>query len=352
MALASVFVMVFTAVLMTGSAQAARAAEVRTVQPGPAQSQAATFRTTTTQATIARTTTTKAQTTQAQTTTAKPTTTQIRTTTARTTTTRTTAATQPRPSIPAPTTTAAASEQNAKTLEDLYGDLVGSTRGYEAIQARISGNTLTIDVYVNFKGAYDTVLGGTIYANLAKQGFRLWAGTYKGSGYDFEPGMTFSVQVVIHDVYDGAGAREGQHYFDFVCLNTCGRSFTFYGAGYYNRELLGLYDGAIPDKSYTNGSIGMYKGISGNYTAAQYIKVAAHEFGHVLGLGDLYGKGVAPTKECPQGRYYEQGDIMGTHGEVTPNNIEMMLEAYTTGWYQAYVNSGLPEVKSGAVKSY
>ena len=51
-------------------------------------------------------------------------------------------------------------------------------------------------------------------------------------------------------------------------------------------------------------------------------------------------------------KHYIAGDIMGTHGEVTPNNIEMFLEAYTTNRYQAYVNSGLPEVKSRVIRSY
>ena len=239
-----------------------------------------------------------------------------------------------------------------KTLEQMYGTLAGSTRGYEAIQARISGNVLTIDVYVNFTGAYGVLLEGQTRAALAKQGIRLWAGAYTGSRYDFEPGMAFSVKVDIHDIYDGAGARGGQNYFDFFCMDATGRGFTFYGAGYYNREMLGTHDGALPDKNHTNGTICMYSGLSGGrYTASQYIKVSAHEFGHVLGLGDLYNKGVAATAECPQGKYYVDGDIMGSHGNVTPNNIEMMLEAYRNNRYQAYVNSW-PEVKSSVIRSY
>jgi len=238
------------------------------------------------------------------------------------------------------------------TLERLYGTLEGSTAGHEAIQARIRGNKLTIDVYVNFKGAYNTQLEGSTYAALARQGFRLWEGSYEGSRYDFEPGLSFTVEMNIHSIYDRAGARTGQNYFDFVCLAQPGRCFTFYGVGFYNRELLGTYKGAIPDTRHTNGSIVMYNGSGGRYTAGQYIKVAAHEFGHVLGLGDLYKKGVAPTPECPQGVKYAEGDIMGSHGAVTPNNIEMMLEAYTTGNYQAYVNSNLPEVKSRVIRSY
>jgi len=239
-----------------------------------------------------------------------------------------------------------------KTLEQLYGTLADSTAGHEAIQARISGNTLTIDVYVNFKGAYNTKVEGSACAALARKGFRLWEGGYRGSRYDFEPGMVFTVEMNIYSIYNGMGALAGQNYLDFVCLAQTGRAFVFYGAGHYTRERLGTYSGAIPDKSYTNGAIGMYIGINGRYTANQYVKVAAHEFGHVLGLGDLYGKGIASTPECPQGKKYAEGDIMGSHGYVTPNNIEMMLEAYTTGNYQAYANSSLPEVKSRVIRSY
>jgi len=240
------------------------------------------------------------------------------------------------------------------TLQQMYGTLAESTRGYEAVQARISGNTLTIDLFVNFRGAYNTKLGGQTYAALAAKGLKLWAGSYRGSRWDFREGMSFTVKVNVNAIYNGKGRKPGQNYFDFVCLTGKGRGYVFQGAGYYNRELMGTYEGAIPDKSYPCGSIIMYNGLSRNkpYTANQYIKVSAHEFGHVLGLGDLYGKGVTFTKECPSGKKYEKGDIMGAHGNVTANNIEMFLEAYRTNRYQAYVNSDLPEVKSPMIRSY
>jgi len=245
-----------------------------------------------------------------------------------------------------------ASAAPAATLQQMYGTLGEHTRGYEPVKARISGNTLTIDLYVNFRGAYNTKIGSQTYAALAKKGFRLWAGSYAGSQVDFKPGMSFTVQVNVYDIYNGAGRKPGQNYIDFVCKTSLGRGYTFQGVGYYNRELMGTYQGAIPDKSYPCGSIIMYNGVSKRYTANQYTKTAAHELGHVLGLGDLYGKGVKSTAECPGGTKYERGDIMGAHGHVTANNIEMFLEAYRTNRYQAYVNSGLPEVKSAVIRSY
>ena len=238
------------------------------------------------------------------------------------------------------------------TLQQMYGTLAEHTRGSEAVKARINGNTLTIDLYVNFRGSYNARIGSQTYAALAKRGFRLWAGTYTGSRWDFKPGMRFTVNVRIFDIYNGAGRKPGQNYIDFVCKTTTGRGYVFQGVGYYNRELMGTFQGAIPDNSYPCGSIIMYNGVNRRYTANQYIKTAAHELGHVLGLGDLYTKGIKSTPECPGGKKYERGDIMGAHGHVTANNIEMFLEAYITNQYQAYVNSSLPEVKSRVIRSY
>ena len=238
-----------------------------------------------------------------------------------------------------------------QTLQQMYGTLNEHTRGNEAVKARINGNTLTIDLYVNFRGSYNATIEGVTYATLAKRGFRLWAGAYAGNSWDFKPGMNFTVKFNVYDIYNGAGRIPGQNYIDFVCKASLGRGYTFQGVGYYNRELMGTYQGAIPDRSYPCGSIIMYNGVSKRYTANQYTKTAAHELGHVLGLGDQYGKGAPLTTECPGGTKYSKGDIMGAHGHVTANNIEMFLEAYRTNRYQAYINSS-PEVKSRAIRSY
>ena len=238
------------------------------------------------------------------------------------------------------------------TLEEKYGSLKTHTEGSEAIQAKINGNTMTIDIYVNFRGDYNRKLEGQTYASLAKKGFKLWQGSYKGDKHSFQSDMRFNVKVRIFDIYNGANAKQGQNYFDFLCISANGRSYTNFGAGLWSRACLGTRKGAIYNKNHTNGAILMYNCYKGkNYSLNQYVKVAAHEFGHVIGIGDAYDKGLKSTAEVPSGKFYISGDIMGTHGKVTPNNIEMMLEAYRTGIYQAFVTAGY-EVKSKVIRSY
>ncbi|HIT86331.1 MAG TPA: hypothetical protein IAB62_00795 [Candidatus Coprocola pullicola] len=65
--------------------------------------------------------------------------------------------------------------------------------------------------------------------------------------------------------------------------------------------------------------------IENRYTREQYMQVAAHEFGHLLGIGDAYEEnGVAkiqPTEEVPM------EDIMRGGSVITYNHIEMIFLA-------------------------
>lgn len=90
------------------------------------------------------------------------------------------------------------------------------------------------------------------------------------------------------------------------------------------------------------------------YTAHQLGKIACHEFGHAMGLGDLYG-GFAPYGLCrrkPAAITAEMpaNDLMRTHFRndwFTPNDLEMALLAqqeqapqshYPTGWWWKGLN--------------
>lgn len=84
------------------------------------------------------------------------------------------------------------------------------------------------------------------------------------------------------------------------------------------------------------------------YSALGLAKVAAHEFGHVLGIGDLYG-GMAPYGLC-----YRQSaavtaemplhDIMRRHFDerdfFTANDLEMALSAQEENAPQTHVPTG------------
>ncbi len=97
--------------------------------------------------------------------------------------------------------------------------------------------------------------------------------------------------------------------------------------------------------------------------------VAAHEFGHNLGLKDAYGDalcnhGFAPTMidfNTPTNNeiWYERsgaapqvrGLIMWMEGYASANDIEMVLEAFLTDEIQYYVPYGRDQKVSSAIKS-
>ena len=80
---------------------------------------------------------------------------------------------------------------------------------------------------------------------------------------------------------------------------------------------------------------------------------AAHEFGHVLGLGDAYGgltqheapKTPAALTEVPANEIMRSGWF---EAEVYPNTIEMILEAFKTSSLQKYD----PRAHSSVIKTY
>lgn len=94
-----------------------------------------------------------------------------------------------------------------------------------------------------------------------------------------------------------------------------------------------------------------------NHTSSlkNFINIAAHEFGHVLGINDAYQKGVASnptaTSEVPD------KDIMRsiTYATfydpiVTPNDIEMAWEAWKKNSMQNFVGVWLLQEKSEVVR--
>ena len=108
-----------------------------------------------------------------------------------------------------------------------------------------------------------------------------------------------------------------------------------------------MYDHYTKFKTDANGNKKPYRE---EYTVTRYKDTAAHEFGHVLGLGDAYdvswhSAANATTGEVPQ------NDMMRSNGTVTPNDIEMLLYAWQLNTWQEYVDSNR-YAKSPAIRSY
>ena len=82
------------------------------------------------------------------------------------------------------------------------------------------------------------------------------------------------------------------------------------------------------------------------YTELQYAATVAHEFGHTLGLGDAYpgannGKVLVNNAEISDGTFGISGSIMFRNGLVYSNDIEMVLEAFSTNeWQYAISHEG------------
>lgn len=114
-----------------------------------------------------------------------------------------------------------------------------------------------------------------------------------------------------------------------------------------NTSTVTMYDHYTKFKTDANGNKQPYRE---EYTVTRYKDTAAHEFGHVLGLGDAYdvswhSAANATTGEVPQ------NDMMRSNGTVTPNDIEMLLYAWQLNTWQEYVDSNR-YVKSPAIRSY
>ena len=77
----------------------------------------------------------------------------------------------------------------------------------------------------------------------------------------------------------------------------------------------------------TNGNctITMYRGISSDYSNADFSNAATHEFGHILGLDDAYILSNPPMS------------VMNTNSTPpTATDISKVIKAYATGIFQAY----------------
>lgn len=190
-----------------------------------------------------------------------------------------------------------------------------------------------------------------------------WNGVYRGSSYDFCPGVKVNFAIdFIEDYKPEWGERSIEvnvkngvcgvsEYEDFLGWNTnCKKIITIYTNDCYNPM--------HQDKNVSECD----KNEERQYDIAQYSGATAHEFGHAFGLADMYddaycNHGYEPIsndelKYDKSSSFIPVGKgIMMISGEAVTNDIEMILLAFCENKKQFYVPFSTSQKVSKAIKS-
>lgn len=85
------------------------------------------------------------------------------------------------------------------------------------------------------------------------------------------------------------------------------------------------------------------------YQKSTAVQLAAHEFGHSLGLWDAYPEANKFSLELNPNKEIPISTIMWENGKATSNDIEMVLQAFVENKQQHYYASA-PYLKSKVVR--
>ena len=246
--------------------------------------------------------------------------------------------------------------------EDGFNVLVQPDLKNKAVQVTRAGDNITIKAYLNFEGAANEIFPGTIYtyAEVIYKGIdENWNNlSFVGTSYDFGIGKIITVKTELYSYYDSPSGvmmapstyNADQQYLTIRVDNSDPAIFVNYNTfdGTY-AETHRCHVSRSGDWSISNlGTITMYPhyvkagasiGSMTIYGYGEYKQVAAHEFGHILGLNDAYGEGIRPKAEATvevRGGTMWQGDMMRNDGSVSANDVEMVWEAWSTNRYQYF----------------
>lgn len=227
-------------------------------------------------------------------------------------------------------------DPSGNTLEDVLKELYpkpASHKSNEAVQIDISGNDVTIDVYVDFIGEENlTTVNGTSCKDLALAGIEQWSGYYLDVfGED--------IQVTVN-VHEGDGSLwDSQKYVEIhfesdILPENKQQPIT----RYYKWSLPIQAEWSISGRKviymYNKHYVDEFP-----YTDEQYLRTITHEMGHVFGIDDGYSLG---PRKIDSG-IISENDIMNYQYnklEISSQDIGMLIVAYTIGTFQAYADYG------------
>jgi hypothetical protein len=190
-----------------------------------------------------------------------------------------------------------------------------------------------------------------------------WNNTYLGSEFDFYKGIKVNFSVELEEITNTNNNERAVvvNLFEGVC------GFSHQSAVSWNtncNRVVSLYTSYCADDSHENkdgSSCDSYQ--NSLYQPSKYEGTAAHEFGHVFGLYDMYGRANSNDGYEPVSNpeiYFDSNffglpqayDIMKSNGKATANDIEMLILAFIENKWQYFVPQGELQKMSKAIKHH
>lgn len=194
-------------------------------------------------------------------------------------------------------------------------------------------NFINIYIFYELAGDWPDSIQGIPTWSLVEQGFELWGNggnLYPNNNTSEKFGNYSGIQVKLHYAYSSGNTLKINY------LYGNGRSYTSTDED----------DWAIN----SNRHIFIYS--SSAQFEWQFRHVIAHEFGHVLGINDAYGE-EDHRPEAKESKEVPSNDIMrgSDQNKFTPNDIEMIWEAWTKNACQCFTDVSWNINKSEVVRT-
>lgn len=187
-----------------------------------------------------------------------------------------------------------------------------------------------------------------------------WNGAYKGTEYDFCKGMKVNFSVEVKEDKSERGRNISVTIRSRVC-GVSNQSGVNWNADCNRKITMYTSRCEVPThKDQVNPACGEFR--KNLKTICKFESSVAHEFGHVMGLKDMYA-----TAYCNHGYEPEANDeiiynlewyplpkmhgIMLYNGSAVGNDIEMILYAFVENKWQYYVPHGIFQKASKAIRS-